>query len=86
VSGILQFLMRLGVLRKHWIIAAALAITFVCWLSLNIMWPDFPLSYGESVALFLSIFLVIFCTNSMITATKHWWTKRRVTRRNVRGR
>jgi hypothetical protein len=67
----------LGVLRKHWLVATALAITFVCWLSLNTIWPDFPLDYGESFALFVVVSLVIVLASNLINATRRRVHRRR---------
>ena len=86
LPGILQILTRLGGLRKNWLIATALAITFLSWLYLNTTWPDFPLTEGESVALFLIIFLILFFSNNIISVTKRWLAKRKMPRRNLRRR
>ena len=76
MPGIIQLLKLLGVLRKHWLVATALAVTFVCWLSLNTIWPDFPLAYGETIALFLIIALVIFFASNIISVIRRWATRR----------
>jgi hypothetical protein len=77
VPGFLQILKLLGFLREHSMVATALAATFVCWLYLNTIWPDFPLDSGESFALFLIISLVIVFASNIINAARRWVRRRR---------
>jgi hypothetical protein len=77
VSGFLQLFERLGILQKRWLIAAALGITLVLWFSLNWMWPDFPLDYSESFALFLIVLLVLFLFSKMLDVISRWSSRGR---------
>jgi hypothetical protein len=72
MSWLLQLLERLGVIVKWWIIATALFITFVFWLLLNGIWPEFRLDSGESLALFVIIFLILFLCVKIVDVVKSW--------------
>jgi TIR domain len=72
-----QFAARLGVFRKNWVVVAALGITLICWLFFNWTWPDFPLDFGESVALFLIILLVVLLFSKVLDFISYHWARQR---------
>ncbi len=68
MGGLLaQFLNRLGITQRYSLLAIiSLGITFVCWVSLNTIWPDFRLEFDESIALFVIVFLVLLLSRKII--------------------
>jgi hypothetical protein len=56
--------------------AVALCLTFIFWLLLNYMWPDFRLTFDETIALFFIIFFVIYDLGTIVDMTKHWISRR----------
>jgi hypothetical protein len=67
----------LGVLRRRWILLASLFITFVCWMYFELRWPNFPLGYGESLALFLIVLVMVFLFSKIVYVTTGWRRRRR---------